>query len=139
MPQLRAVKGAFTIAADTTTAPSTIAPAAARGAAITLPQQHCALSVSVTDALFTSFEPQLKPQREGVCKLQREVKRQLQGEMEERRQLQGEREERRQLQGERLDRQPQSACAPKKPPLTRTSESAIPKINFLLIFISLKF
>jgi len=42
LPQLRAVKGAVTIAADTTTAPPTIAPAATKGAASALPKQHCA-------------------------------------------------------------------------------------------------
>jgi hypothetical protein len=70
--------------------------------------------------LFTSFEPQPNPQKEGKC------------------QLQGERLDKLQLQGERLDRQPppQLACALNKPPLTRTSESAIPIISVFLIFIS---
>jgi hypothetical protein len=83
--------------------------------------------------LFTSFEPQPNPQKEGKC--------QLQGERDAKLQLQGERLAKLQLQGERLDRQPlpQFACALKKPPLTKTSESAIAKISFLLIFISLKF
>jgi hypothetical protein len=31
---------------------------------------------------------------------------------------------------------PQSACAPNKPPLTRTSAKANPRISFLLISIS---
>jgi hypothetical protein len=80
--------------------------------------------------LFTSFEPQPNPQKEGKC--------QLQGEMAEKFQLQGEREEMCQLQGERLDRQPppQPACALNKPPLTRTKESAIPIISVFLIFFS---
>jgi hypothetical protein len=73
------------------------------------------LSISFTGALSASFEPQWKLHHEGKCQPQMC-----------------------QLQGARLDRQPppQFACALKKPPLNRTSESAIPKISFLLIIFS---
>jgi hypothetical protein len=46
LPQLKALKGADTTAAVTSAAPTTIAPAATKGAAITLPKQHCASALA---------------------------------------------------------------------------------------------
>lgn len=74
-----------------------------------LKQFACGLSASVAGGVSASAEPQWNAKTEG----------------------------KRQLQGERPDRlSRQLACALKKPPLIRTSENAIPRIRFLLIFIS---
>ena len=87
------------------------------------------LSASLTGALCKAL-PQLEPQNEGKC--------QLQGERAEKFQLQGERKLKLMPQGLRLGRQPQSACALNKPPLTRTRERAIAIISVFLILISSK-
>jgi len=94
------------------------------------PLQAVGVSVSLTGSMTTSFVAQPQPQKEGKC--------QLQGERAEKFQLQGERKLKLMPQGLRLGRQPQSACALNKPPLTRTRESAIPITSNFLIFTSSK-